>query len=69
MQTNEYMLRACTLDFRRNWNGVIKLIKFVKSSSYHSAIGMTPFEAIYGRKANSQSSGTKLESMRIPIHD
>lgn len=28
------------------------MIEFAYSNSYHSSIGMTPFEALYGRKCS-----------------
>lgn len=53
IQTLEDMLRACVLDFKGSWDGMVKLMEFSYNNSYHSAIDMAPFEALYGRKCRS----------------
>ena len=50
IQTLEDMLRACMIDFRGNWDDHLPLIEFSYNNSYHSTIGMTPLEALYGRR-------------------
>ena len=47
------MLRACVLDFQKSWNTYLPLIEFAYNNSYHSTIGMAPYEALYGRKCRS----------------
>lgn len=32
------------------WDDFMSLIKFVYNNNYHYIIGMTPFEALYGRR-------------------
>ncbi|XP_057520821.1 uncharacterized protein LOC130801077 [Amaranthus tricolor] len=49
IQTLEDMLRACVLDFGGSWDDNLDMIKFSYNNSYHSSIGMAPFEALYGR--------------------
>ncbi|WMV19370.1 hypothetical protein MTR67_012755 [Solanum verrucosum] len=44
------MLRACVLDFKGNWDDHMPLIEFPYNNSYHSSIGMAPFEPLYGRQ-------------------
>ncbi|KAI3742408.1 hypothetical protein L1987_60089 [Smallanthus sonchifolius] len=44
------MLRACALDFGGNWDDHLPLAEFSYNNSYHSSIGIPPFEALYGRK-------------------
>lgn len=44
------MLRACVLDDRGSWDSLLPLIEFTYNNSYHASIGMTPYEALYGRK-------------------
>ena len=44
------MLRACILEDGRSWNDHLPLIEFSYNNSYHSSIGMAPYEALYGRK-------------------
>ena len=40
----------CVLDFGGSWDRYLPLIEFAYNNSYHSAIGMAPYEALYGRK-------------------
>ena len=47
------MLRACILDFQVSWSKYLPLIEFAYNNSYHSTIGMAPYEALYGRKCRS----------------
>ncbi|KAI3665675.1 hypothetical protein L6452_44305 [Arctium lappa] len=44
------MLRLCVIDFGGSWDSYLPLVEFAYNNSYHSSIGMTPFEALYGRK-------------------
>lgn len=37
-----------TFDKQKNWINYLTLAKFWYNSSYHSAIKMSPFEALYG---------------------
>ncbi|KAJ9542679.1 LOW QUALITY PROTEIN: hypothetical protein OSB04_029185 [Centaurea solstitialis] len=50
IQTLEDMLRACVLDFGGSWDTYLPLAEFSYNSSYHSSIGMPPFEMLYGRR-------------------
>lgn len=52
-QVMEDMLRACVLDFKGSWDEYLALIEFAYNNSYHSSIGMTPYEALYGRPCRS----------------
>ena len=47
------MLRACVIDFKGSWDDHLPLMEFSYNNSYHSSIGMTPFEALYGRRCRS----------------
>lgn len=47
------MLRACVIDFQGSWEGHLPLIEFAYNNSYHSTIGMAPYEALYGRPCRS----------------
>ncbi|GJS41929.1 putative reverse transcriptase domain-containing protein [Tanacetum coccineum] len=53
IQTLEDMLRACVLDFGKNWDRHLPLVEFSYNSSYHTSIKAAPFEALYGRKFRS----------------
>ncbi|KAJ8649037.1 hypothetical protein MRB53_002060 [Persea americana] len=46
IHTLEDMLRACVLDFKTQWDKTLPLCEFVYNNSYHSSIGMAPFEAL-----------------------
>ena len=50
IQILEDLLRACALEFGGNWEEHLSLVEFTYNNSYQSTIGMTPFEALYGRK-------------------
>ena len=47
------MLRAYALDFKESWDDHLPLIEFAYNNSFHSSIGMAPFEALYERKCRS----------------
>ena len=50
IQVLEDMLQGCVLDFLGSWDRYIPLIEFTYNNSYQTSIGMTPYEALYGRK-------------------
>ncbi|GKC02124.1 putative reverse transcriptase domain-containing protein [Tanacetum coccineum] len=50
IQTLEDMLRACVLDFGKNWDRHLPLVEFSYNNRYHTNIKIVPFEALYGRK-------------------
>src|SRR5262249_27061745 len=60
IQTLEDMLRMCGLDFKGSWEEYLRLIEFTFSNSYHSTIGMAPYEALYGRKYSSPVSWMEI---------
>jgi len=49
IQSLEDLLRACVLEQGVNWVECLPLIEFTYNNSFHSSIGMAPFEALYGR--------------------
>nr|GEU40313.1 hypothetical protein [Tanacetum cinerariifolium] len=53
IQTLKDMLRACVLDFGKNWDRHLLLVEFYYNNSYHTSIEAAPFEALYGRKCRS----------------
>ncbi|WP_375697397.1 hypothetical protein, partial [Bartonella sp. AC329YNZD] len=53
IQTLEDMLQACVLDFQGGWDHLLPLMEFAYNNSYHSSIGMAPYEALYGRPCRS----------------
>ena len=46
-------MRACVIDFKGSWDNHLQLIEFSYNNSYHSCIGIIPFEALYGRRCRS----------------
>jgi len=48
-QVLEDMLRACVIDIQGSWEEHLPLVEFAYNNSYHSSIGMAPYEALYGR--------------------
>ena len=50
IQSLEDLLRACVLEQRSAWDIHFSLIEFTYNNSFHSSIGMTLFEALYGRR-------------------
>ncbi|GJS47544.1 putative reverse transcriptase domain-containing protein [Tanacetum coccineum] len=53
IQTLEYMLRACIMDFEGSWDVHLPLIEFSYNNSYHSSMKCAPFKALYERKGRS----------------
>ncbi|GJT19897.1 putative reverse transcriptase domain-containing protein [Tanacetum coccineum] len=46
IQTLEYMLRACVIDFGNGWDRHLPLVEFSYNNSYHTSIKAAPFEAL-----------------------
>nr|GEY40977.1 putative reverse transcriptase domain-containing protein [Tanacetum cinerariifolium] len=53
IKTLEDMLRACVIDFGKNWDKHLPLMEFSYNNSYHTSIKAAPFEALYGQKCRS----------------
>ncbi|GJU35713.1 putative reverse transcriptase domain-containing protein [Tanacetum coccineum] len=53
IQTLEYMLRACVLDFGGSWDVHLPLVEFSYNNSYHSSVRCAPFKALYSGKCHS----------------
>ncbi|MCI60686.1 retrotransposon protein, partial [Trifolium medium] len=50
IQSLEDLLRSCVLEHVGSWDLWLSLIVFTYNNSFHSSIGMAPFEALYGRR-------------------
>jgi len=50
IQSLEDWLRTCVLEQVVCWAEYLQLIEFTNNNSFHSSIGMTLFEALYGRR-------------------
>ena len=65
IQTLEDMLRSCIIDFGGSWDTHLPLIEFSYNNSFHSSIGMAPFEALYGRKCRSPICWNEIGESQI----
>jgi len=50
IQSLEGLLRVCVLEQGGTWDSHLPAIEFTYNNSYHSSIGIAPFEALYGRR-------------------
>nr|GEX95815.1 retrotransposable element Tf2 [Tanacetum cinerariifolium] len=64
IQTLEYMLRACVIDFENGWDRHLPLVEFSYNNSYHSSI-KAPFESLYGRKCRSPVCWAKVREAQL----
>ncbi|KAL2240889.1 UNVERIFIED_CONTAM: Transposon Tf2-11 polyprotein [Sesamum indicum] len=53
IQTLEDMMRACTVEFKGNWDDHLPLMEFAYNNSFHSSIDMAPYEVLCGRRCRS----------------
>ncbi|GJT83219.1 putative ribonuclease H-like domain-containing protein [Tanacetum coccineum] len=53
IQTLEYMLHACVIDFGNSWDRHLILVEFSYNNSYHASIKGAPYEALYEIKCRS----------------
>ena len=65
IQTLEDMLRMCVLDFKGSWDKYLPLIEFAYNNSYHSTIGLAPYEALYRRKFRSLLCWTEVGDRQL----
>ncbi|WZZ35145.1 hypothetical protein YC2023_018546 [Brassica napus] len=59
IQTLEDMLRACVLDWGESWEKHLPLVEFAYNS-FHTSIGMSPYEALYGRPCRTPLCWTQV---------
>ena len=69
IQTLEDMLRACVMDFKGAWDKYLPLIEFSYNNSYQATIGMTPYEALYGRKYRSLVHWYEAGEKKLAVPD
>src|SRR5262249_51096214 len=65
IQTLEDMLRSYSLDWKDSWDKQLSLVEFAYNNSYHSSIGMAPFEALYGRPCRSPVCWDEVGERRL----
>jgi hypothetical protein len=49
-QIMDDMLRACVLSYGKDWEQSLPYAEFSYNNGYQASLGMSPFEALYGRK-------------------
>jgi len=59
------MLRIYPLEFGGHWEKYLPLIEFAYNNSHHVSIGMTPYEALYGRKCRSPVHWNEVGERKI----
>ncbi|KAA0064153.1 pol protein [Cucumis melo var. makuwa] len=64
-QILEDMLRACVLEFLGSWDSHLHLMEFAYKNSYQVAIGLAPFEALYGRCCRSPVCWGEIGERRL----
>jgi transposase InsO family protein len=60
-QVMEYILRMYVMDNQTHWEKYLPLVEFAYNNSFHSSIGMPPYEALYGRPCRTLLSWERLE--------
>ena len=65
IRTLEDLLRACVLDWGEKWDQYLHLAEFSYNNSYHASIGMSPYEALYGRPCRTPLCWTQVGERRI----
>ena len=65
IRTLEDLLRLCILDWNGLWDKFLPLIEFSDNNSYHSSIGMSPYEALYGRPCRTPVCWAEVGERRI----
>ena len=69
IQVLEDMLRSCVIDYEDRSDRHIPLVEFVYNNSFQSSIGMTAYEALYGRKCRTPLCWIELREKKIICPD
>jgi hypothetical protein len=59
------MLRACALQYDKNWDKCLLLAEFSYNNSYQASIKMAPFEALYGRRCRTPLNWSQTGEHKI----
>nr|GEZ34174.1 reverse transcriptase domain-containing protein [Tanacetum cinerariifolium] len=65
IQSLEYMLRACAINFGGNWDTHLPLVEFSYNNSYHSSVKCASFEALYGRRCRTPIAWEEVGERKI----
>jgi hypothetical protein len=64
-QILEDMLRACVLQYDKNWDKCLSLAEFSYNNSYQTSLKMAPFEALYGRRCRTPLSWSQTGERKL----
>ena len=64
-QILEDMLRACAIQYGKNWDKCLALAEFSYNNSYQSSLQMAPFEALYGRRCRTPLSWSQAGERKV----
>ena len=53
------------IDYEGSWDRHFSLVEFVYNNSFQSSIGMTPYEALYGRKYRTPLCWIELSERKV----
>jgi hypothetical protein len=59
------MLRACALQYDKNWDKCLSLTEFSYNNSYQTSLKMAPFEALYGRRCRTPLSWSQTGERKV----
>ncbi|GJY73279.1 putative reverse transcriptase domain-containing protein [Tanacetum coccineum] len=65
IQTLKDMLRACVINFGKDWVNHLPLVEFSYNNSYHASIKDASFKALYGRKCGSPICWAKVGKIQL----
>jgi len=61
----EDMLRACVIQYEKNWDKCLALAEFSYNNSYQSSLKMAPFKVLYGRRCRTPLSWSQTGERKI----
>ena len=64
-QILEDMLRACAIQYGKNWDKCLALAEFSYNNNYQSSLQMAPFEALYGRRCRTRLSWSQTGEHKV----
>ncbi|GAB2281625.1 hypothetical protein Dimus_039484 [Dionaea muscipula] len=59
------MLHACSMDWKGNWDDQLSLMEFSYNNSFQFSLGMTSYEALYGRRCRSPTCWFEVGERQI----
>jgi hypothetical protein len=64
-QILEDMLRACVIQYGKNWDKCLTLVEFSYNNSYQSSLKMAQFEVLYGCRCRTPLSSSQTGEHKI----